>query len=161
MKFDTSGLDQGDLAIELGRAYDLPVASVAFVPKGEDALCYVATAAAGEQYFVRAKPVERGPEAEEIYEAVAALRDRLGIPCGNGADCILPREASRWEFRGHVVTVYPFVAGASVYDSGAPSAHVSKTARIMAVLHRSDHPSCPRCHSSGSTTRSNVRSTRL
>ena len=127
---------------QVGRTYDLPIASLAFVPKGEDAFCYVAETAAGEQYFVRAKPAERGPEAEEIYEAVAALRDRLGIRA-----VLAPLRSAHgrfcWEYRGHVVTVYRFVAGTTVYDSGAASVHVTKAARIMAILHRSDYSFLP------------------
>ena len=45
MRFDTSWLDLDDLAIELSRTYGLSVTSVAFVPKGEDAFCYVAATA--------------------------------------------------------------------------------------------------------------------
>ncbi len=142
MKFDTSGLDLDDLATQVGRTYDLPISSLAFVPKGEDAFCYVAVAATGERYFVRAKPAERGPEAEETYEAVAALRDRLGISA-----VMAPLRSTqgrfRWEYRGHVVTVSRFVAGTTVYESGATSVHVTKAARIMAILHRSDYSFLP------------------
>ena len=142
MRFDTSGLDLDDLATQLTRTHGHPISSLAFVPKGEDAFCYVATTSAGEQYFVRAKPAARGPESEEIYEAVAALRDHLGISAvmaplrsTDGRFC--------WEYRGHVVTVYRFVAGTTVYESGATSAHVPKAARIMAILHRSDYSFLP------------------
>ena len=142
MRFDSSGLDLDDLSTQVGRTYDLPISSLAFVPKGEDAFCYVAVAATGEQYFVRAKPAERGTEAEEIYEAVAALRDRLGIRA-----VMAPLRSVQgrfcWEYRGHVVTVYRFVAGTTVYESGARSVHVAKAARIMAVLHRSDYSFLP------------------
>lgn len=142
MRFDTSGLDLDDLATQVWRTHDLPISSLAFVPKGEDAVCYVAATATGEQYFVRAKPAERGAEAEEIYEAVAALRDRLGIRA-----VIAPLRSTHgrfcWEYQGHVVTVYRFVAGTTVYESGATSAHVTKAARIMAILHRSDYSFLP------------------
>jgi spectinomycin phosphotransferase len=142
MRFDTAGLDLDDLAIELSRTYGLSVTSVAFVPKGEDAFCYVAATATGEQYFVRAKPAERGTEAEAIYEAVAALRDRLGIRAVMAPLRSAQGRLSR-EYRGHVITVYRFIAGTTVYESGAPSAHVAKAARIMAVLHRSDYSFLP------------------
>ena len=79
MKHDTSGLDLGDLARHLRRAYHRPIVSLEFVPKGEDSFGYVATTASGDRFFVRAKPAQRGAEAEEIYEAVAALNGRLGI----------------------------------------------------------------------------------
>jgi aminoglycoside phosphotransferase (APT) family kinase protein len=136
MKFDTSGIHLQDLVDLLAIGYGIPTVEIAFTPKGEEAFSYVARDVQGQRYFVRAQPAAVNIDLEEVYAALAALHTRCGLrqvlaPLASRAGNFVLRHGP---FR---VAVFPFIDGASAYESGITDAQLAEVADVIAALHAS------------------------
>jgi hypothetical protein len=136
MKFDTSGIDVEELAPRLTVAYEAPIASVEFVPKGEEAFCYVASGPHGERLFVRIQERAKSAGSERIYAATDALHARCGL-----AQVLAPYRCRggtfTWRFGRFAVVAFPFVEGTTAFEAGFRPEQLAEAAEIVATLHRS------------------------
>jgi spectinomycin phosphotransferase len=136
MKFDTSGIDVKELAQRLTAACGAPISSVAFVPKGEEALCYVARGADGSRYFVRVQERAGTARLERTYAATDALRSRCGI-----AQVLAPLRCRSgtfaWRYGRFSVVVFPFVEGSTAFEAGFNPEQHAEAAAVVSALHNS------------------------
>jgi spectinomycin phosphotransferase len=136
MKVEPSTISRTALAAHLCSAYGLPIIAIAFMPMGEDAYAYHATASGGEQYFVR---VERGTQDDRL-EDVSAMLATLRADCGMAA-VVAPLCTTQGRFTSqfaqHTLAVFPFIEGTTAFNTCVSETQWRQIAEIIAALHTS------------------------
>ena len=136
MKTEAPDIDHAQLIALLNAEYGLGVTSLRFVPKGEEAYAYIASAHNGEQYFVRAQPwAATGTAWENVYTITHALHKEHQL-----FQVVAPRttNANRRtvRFAQYVVAVFPFIDGTTLYQHGATDEDLRAAATLLAAIHR-------------------------
>jgi hypothetical protein len=136
MKTEAPDIDHAQLIEVLNAEYGLGVASLRFVPKGEEAYAYIASAHSGEQYFVRAQPFSATRTVwENVYTITHALHKehrlfQVVAPLNTNANRYTVR------FNQYVVAVFPFIDGTTLYQHGAMDKDLGAAATLLAAVHR-------------------------
>jgi thiamine kinase-like enzyme len=137
MKTEAPDIDHAQLIELLNAEYGLGMTSLRFVPKGEEAYAYIASTHNGEQYFVRAQPSSPAALAawENVYTITHALHKEHRL-----FQVVAPRttNADRYtvRFMEHVVAVFPFIDGTTLYQHGATDEDLRAAATLLAAVHR-------------------------
>ena len=134
MKTDTSGIDTGALAREIRARYAIPIESLTFVPKGEDAFSFVGTGENGNEVFVRAQPDAESGKLDLAYRFVDALRSGCDLPEIVAPQPTLHRELA-FQSGAFVISVFPRIAGTSAYERAIDERHLAHIARVIARMH--------------------------
>src|SRR5947208_879155 len=124
MQLDTSGLELRRLARIAGQDYGLAIETIVFQPKGEASYSYVATARDGTRWLIKAQDVPRVDGLEARLKVVDYLYHERGL-----AQVLAPLRNRRGDYtyrHGHyILSIFPFVAGATIYEGEATDAHVA------------------------------------
>lgn len=137
MKTEAPDIDHAQMIALINAEYGLGVASLRFVPKGEDAYAYVASAQGGDRYFVRAQPLSRatGIAWENVYALTHALHKEHRL-----SQVVVPRPTNTQRytvrFNHYVVAVFPFIDGTTLYEHGAADGDLRAAATLLAAVHR-------------------------
>lgn len=140
MKIDTDALDKPALLAALRAAYGLDLRHLRFLPRGEDAYAYVSPSSDGQDYFVRAQPLERltgsGAGLCAAYRIVRWLAERQGI---GQAVAPLPTQdgALTLAFGRFLLAVFAYIPGQTLWQRGASPTDLRQAARLLARVHDS------------------------
>jgi len=136
LKTDTRDIDKQQLARAINAAYGLDLASLTFIPKGEDAYAYVGQASDGAHYFIRAQAASRAGPLEPVYAITHALQTRFGL---RAVVAPLPTRRGTYTLNhgSYVVAIFAFIQGRTLYDQGVSDSDLSQAAHVMASLHNS------------------------
>jgi spectinomycin phosphotransferase len=141
MKFDTSGIATESLIATLRDAYGLPVASLRFMPKGEDLFGYIAQADDRREYFVKAHVTTDPGGLAAALDVAWHLHHDCGL-----RQVIAPYRtvAGRPTFRHerYTVALFDLIGATPLIDlgyitEGLATEDVAPTAALIAAVHAS------------------------
>lgn len=137
MKTDTNDIDKGHLARFINAQYGFGVASLTFLPGGEDAYAYYAPSRDGPHYFVRVQPPSRYRALEQAYRATNVLHHRYRL-----TQVVAPyptlQDTFTASYDGYMVAIFPFIDGKTLYSQesgGTADTDLAQAATLLAAIH--------------------------
>jgi hypothetical protein len=136
MQIEAPDIDKDQLLTAIAAEYGLVPSALHFVPKGEEAYAYLASAADHPPYFVRVQPLARRRPLAEAYAVVSALRTQGGL---SQVIAPYPTRTGRFllNYGPYAVAVFPFVAGSTLYEQGPSDNDLVHAAQLLAAVHQS------------------------
>jgi hypothetical protein len=136
MKVDSADIDKVALSQLLKAEYGLDVATLSFVPAGEESYGYIAETVTQRQYFVKVYDQWNPPHVHERYQAVHLLATQCGLEY-----VVRPYQTRQGQFLAafdkRLVAVYDFIEGTVSDQSGFSDGDWAQAARLTASLHQS------------------------
>lgn len=140
MKADRSGINLDYLKQRVTDAYGLDIITLDFLPKGEEVRSanYVAEGKDGRRFLVKAQETGDAQALETVYEVLHAVHEYAGM-----WQVVAPVRSKSSAFVGrmgaHVIAVFPYIEGTSIWETHRPFAGdvVTRAALLIAGLHRS------------------------
>lgn len=135
---DLSGLDLSRLTERIRREYAIDLATLDYLPLGEEAHHFLATGSERQRYFVRAQRLGSGASLPDLSVAYRATAHLQSLP---GLEAIVAPLVSR---RGDLVVregrsgvaVFPFVEGTTAFDAPVAEWVWAEIAAFFAALHQ-------------------------
>ena len=135
MKIDNLPIAKSHLIQTIATAYGLRLASVSFVPKGEDAFAYVGCEDSGNRYFIRVQPAANAPDLESIYLHLKVLAQHNHMAqvvaplLTRGGAAVIPVDDYR-------LSLFPYIAGHTLYEQRPDEVDLENAAVLLAHLHQ-------------------------
>lgn len=134
MTAEAPDISEEELLGLLASEYGLDIASITFVPKGEEAYSYVAKVRDSGRVFVRVQESARADLLETAFEVAYALSTQCEL-----REVLAPVRSHAGEFtsrfEGYSIAVFPYVDGNSAYEVGLSDDGLRRVASLIAAIH--------------------------
>lgn len=134
MKTDTLEIDKQRLSQAIRGAYGVSLASITFLPQGEEAYTYVGQIDADQRVFIRVQPTANATNLTRVYPLLDVLHWHSGL-----SQVLAPYktlvDSLSIEFDKYTVAVFPYIDGKTLDQQGTSEADIRAAATLLARLH--------------------------
>lgn len=134
MKADNSGIIIKQLAHFIETIYPIEtINSIMFIPKGEEGYGYFVKTEKGKDYFLK---IQKPNDFDYLtaLDAVSDLHFHYKLQYIVAPVRTLDNK-SIVEFEGHLISLFPYIKGKSIYETGEFNKNLEQIAKMIADLH--------------------------